>query len=637
MAKGEQGRGGPALLEASVLEAMPVAVYAVATDGLLTYANAAAARCFGSRPALGIDRWCLAARLFRVDGSTLPGEELPIAQLVRGQREFTDLRALIERPDGARALIEFRPVPILNRDGAVAGAVETVIEHGAKALRADDEDGTLWHQRADQFAQQIAAIVESSDDAIISTDLAGKLTSWNAGAERLLGYTADEAIGQGVELIYPEGHKEDALLVLERIRRGERIDHYETIRRRRDGTLIDISLTVSPVRDLDGNIIGASKIARDITDRRRVEEEILQHSREQAALYRLTDALFHLAPMPEVFDASIDAISQALGCDRAAVGLFDTAGALGFVAKRGLSEAGLAAVAAHCPWRPADSNAAPVVVPDLDAAPGFEGMTAALHAESVRALALVPIATSAGVEGGLLISYSRARPFTQHEIDVALSISRQIGFGIERARAEKQRDLLVVELSHRVKNTLANVLAIAQQTFRGGDEQRRQKFEGRILALGQTHTRLAEASWSGVSFDTILRDELGPYRDTDDGSIRLEGPSVTLKPRAAVMLGMAFHELATNASKYGALSSRAGRIEVSWKIEGDSLISRWREFGGPTVSEPKHAGFGRLLLERALTSDLCSSVSLQFARDGVTCEFVMPLERSVSADWRKES
>jgi PAS domain S-box-containing protein len=121
--------------------------------------------------------------------------------------------------------------------------------------------------------QRLAAIVEFSDDAIVSKDLNGIITSWNRGAERLFGYSAAEAVGQPVSMLIPADRQDEEPKILGRIRRGERIDHYETVRRRKDGTPIDISLTVSPIRGLDGSIVGASKIARDITERRRAHEQ----------------------------------------------------------------------------------------------------------------------------------------------------------------------------------------------------------------------------------------------------------------------------------------------------------------------------------------------------------------------------
>jgi PAS domain S-box-containing protein len=125
----------------------------------------------------------------------------------------------------------------------------------------------------DETAQRLAAIVESSDDAILAKDLNGTIISWNSGAERLFGYTAAEAIGQAVAMLVPADRADEEPNILARIRAGERIDHYETIRRRKDGSLIHISLSVSPIRGANGKIIGASKIARDITERRRAEEQ----------------------------------------------------------------------------------------------------------------------------------------------------------------------------------------------------------------------------------------------------------------------------------------------------------------------------------------------------------------------------
>jgi PAS domain S-box-containing protein len=128
-------------------------------------------------------------------------------------------------------------------------------------------------RRAELDARRLAAIVESSDDAIVAKDLDGVITSWNQGAERLFGYTSDEVVGKPVTILIPaDRHNEEEPALLARIRRGERIDHYETVRRRKDGSLVEISLTVSPIKSSDGRIVGASKIARDITERRHAQE-----------------------------------------------------------------------------------------------------------------------------------------------------------------------------------------------------------------------------------------------------------------------------------------------------------------------------------------------------------------------------
>src|SRR3546814_3022320 len=124
----------------------------------------------------------------------------------------------------------------------------------------------------DEIAQRLVAIVESSDDAILAKDLDGTITSWNRGAERLFGYRAAEIVGKSVMLLLPDDRQDDEAPILARLRRGERVRHYETVRRRKDGSLIDISLSVSPLRDANGTVLGASTIARDITERKQAEE-----------------------------------------------------------------------------------------------------------------------------------------------------------------------------------------------------------------------------------------------------------------------------------------------------------------------------------------------------------------------------
>ena len=208
-----------------------------------------------------------------------------MAITLKERRAVRGGQAIAERPDGSRVPFMAFPTPLHDASGAFVGAVNMLIDMSE-------------HQRAEHVSHRLAAIVESSDDAIISKDLNGVIATWNKGAERLFGYLEQEAIGKPITMLIPEQHRDEETRILERIRRGERIDHFETMRRRKDGSLVSISLTVSPITDGLGRIVGASKIARDITEQKRREEQINLLAREAdhrtKNLLALAQATVHL-------------------------------------------------------------------------------------------------------------------------------------------------------------------------------------------------------------------------------------------------------------------------------------------------------------------------------------------------------
>lgn len=243
-----------------VLDALPAAVYTTDAAGRITYFNRAAAELWGVEPEIGKAEYCGSWKLFWPDGKPLPHDECPMALALKEKRPNRGMEAVAERPDGIR--IPFIAFPTLLYDfaGEVAGAINMLVD-------------ITDRKRHELNSQRLVAIVESSDDAIISKDLNGIITSWNAGAEKLFGYTAEEAIGEPVTMLIPAEHLDEEPTILERIRSGDRIDHYETVRQRKDGSRVNISLSVSPLRGLSGKIVGASKIARDITERKKQQEQ----------------------------------------------------------------------------------------------------------------------------------------------------------------------------------------------------------------------------------------------------------------------------------------------------------------------------------------------------------------------------
>jgi two-component sensor histidine kinase len=188
----------------------------------------------------------------------------------------------------------------------------------------------------------------------------------------------------------------------------------------------------------------------------------------------------------------------------------------------------------------------------------------------------------------------------------------------ERKAAEEHQRLLINELNHRVKNTLATVQAIAFQTLKGDIplEEGRARFEARLLALSRAHNLLTDQNWQGASMERVVSDST-EYLAGDRFAIG--GESIWLAPRAALALALALHELSTNAAKYGSLSKEIGRVSISWCVNGDSLRVEWKERDGPPVVEPTRRGFGSRLIERGLEADLGGTARLHFEPDGLRC------------------
>jgi PAS domain S-box-containing protein len=316
----------------------------------------------------------------------------------------------------------------------------------------------------DESRALLAAIVESSDDAIVSKDLDGYITSWNASAERIFGYPAAEAIGRHITLIIPEHLLDEERHIISRIRAGQRVEHFDTIRRRKDGTLIPISLTISPVRGRDGRVIGASKIARDISDRIRSEE-----------------------------------------------------------AQRTLSR----------------------------------------------------------------------------------------------------------ELNHRSKNLLAVVQSIIRYTVTHSPQQDFiRRINERLQALSANQDLLIESAWRGVPIAALVRSQLVHVAGLSLERVSSDGQDLALQPAAAQAIGIALHELATNAVKFGALSTARGRVSVRWGVQpinGErELVISWRESGGPVVAAPEYAGFGATIIERITGQSVGGRVETSYAPTGLTWQLRAP-------------
>ena len=260
----------------------PVAVYYCDVSGAIQNFNHRAVELWGRTPVAGDtdEKFCGSDKLFRPDGSFMPHELCPMAEVLNGKiQEARDQEVLIARPDGSRVVVVVNIRRLENSEGEITGAINCFYD-------------ITERKRSEIALARMAAIIECSDDAIVAKNLDGVIQTWNRGAEQLFGYTEEEAVGQSITMLIPPDRVQEEPVILERIRRGEHIDHYESVRRRKDGSLLDVSLTISPIVDARGQIVGASKIARDISERKLTEAALVK-SEKLAAAGRLAATLAH--------------------------------------------------------------------------------------------------------------------------------------------------------------------------------------------------------------------------------------------------------------------------------------------------------------------------------------------------------
>jgi PAS domain S-box-containing protein len=562
---------------------------------------------------------------------------------------------------------------------------------------------------------RLAALVMSSPDAIVCYDAEdGRITTWNPGAARLFGYSEAEAVGAEFRLLLPDRGE----AIYHRVLAGEAMT-IETVRRRKDGSLVDVSLTAAPVRTSDGRTIGVSGIFRDISARKRAEAALAEsEARLSFVLASSPDNIF-------IQDRELRYVWVSKGAaslrreDYIGRTDFDLAERPGEAARlasikrrvmtQGRGEAAEVFVtlggverlfeASYEPWRDASGQVIGVIgyVRDIterrradQALAESEGRLRAILEQMPVGVAVVGAPSGAplfhnsqavailghgvipaddyrgyAAYGGVrddgtpyrAEDYPIARALLQGEtvdreplryrrpdgrtvdlevsaapirdtrgtIVVAVSTFEDVS---ARKGAERQRELLVHELSHRVKNTLATVLSIAGQSLRGASdpESARARFTGRLAALARAHDILTNESWEGASLREVIETAVAAH--SGGARVEITGADLRIGPKAAVSLSMALNELATNAAKYGALSREGGRVRIGWRVaEGGAprLVLSWREEGGPPVRPPARRGFGTRLIASGLSHDLQAQVRLDFTPAGLACDIDAPL------------
>lgn len=619
-----------------IVSGLPAALYVTDAQGRITYYNEAAAELWGRRPVLGQEQWCGSWRLFWPDGRPMRHDECPMAMTLATGKPVRGAEAIAERPDGTRFSFMPFPTPLFGRDGKLTGALNMLVDISER-------------KRTEDAAQRLAVIVESSEDAIIGMTVDGVITSWNEAAERMFGYRTEEIIGRTVEMLIPPERRDEEIDTISRLRAGRRIEHYETARQRKDGSLLEVALTVSPIRQLDGTIVGASKIARDITAQKASQALLVRHAQRLAILNRVTKIISRDLDLERIVQAVTDIATELAGAKFGAFfyNVMDADGesyqlyTLSGAPRAAFESFGMPRATAI--FKPTFDGTEIIRSNDIRLDPRYaqnpphRGMPEG-HLPVVSYLA-VPVRLSTGVViGGLFFGHDEPGKFDE-DCEALISAVAAQAAAIENARlhqaarseidqrkrAEAATELLLGEIKHRVKNTLATVQAMASQTFRKAPVEEKETFVARLHALAGAHDLLTERGWDRVDVDQVIRRALRPFLERDRPRIILDGPGMEVGSNKALLLAMALHELSTNAVKYGALSNNDGQIHLVWSVGDDgSLVLSWKESGGPAVTPPTGAGFGSRMIDRAMAAEKGSS-SFDFASDGLLVTIVLPI------------
>ena len=289
-------------------------------------------------------------------------------------------------------------------------------------------------------ALRLAAIVESSEDAIVSKDLNGIITSWNQGAERLFGYTADEAVGRSITILIPSERLSEEDLVLSRIRAGQRVEHFDTVRCRKDGTRVNVSLTVSPIRDRDGTIVGASKIARDVSERIRIEGELRDLQFRLLGLAVASASILGSPSVAAVLSAAVTVAREVFSADGYAVWRVE-GGTWKAVGSYGVSDAFASRVIAASGQAGADrvSFTEPVAFEDVSTAPELADMREAYEREGIASILMFPLLIR-GQRSGTMVFYSRRRRhFGDTDVQVGAALANLVAAALTTAELYQEQ------------------------------------------------------------------------------------------------------------------------------------------------------------------------------------------------------
>jgi PAS domain S-box-containing protein len=562
-----------------LIEQLPVAIYRCDKQGRIVWYNARAVALWGRTPRTGddVDGFCDAHWL---DRQQISPDERPMSAVLKTGISIHGIEGMVERPDGSRIWTMAHIEPVKDESGSIVGAVNCFQETTAFHLAAETLE--------DLFENGIMAL------HLVGPD--GTILRANAKELQILGYSPDEYIGRNIA----EFHVDQTTIVdmLERLSRNEQLIQYPARLRAKDGS-IRHALVSSSARFRNGELVNTRCFTVDITERLRAEDRIRRQEEQRVA------ATYQNAPIGIV---EVDVDGRLLRANAQACRLLG--------------------------YSPDEARGRSIFEETVDerGQADRQQFQRQVAGESDRYTVEKRIHRKDGSYLWVSITSSSIRdPDGRflYAIRTQEDICERKRREEEREEREKREHLLMREVNHRAKNMLSLVQAIARQTAARDPEDFIGSFTERIQALAANQDLLIRNEWQGVDVKDLVHAQLAHFADLIGSRIAVRGPRLCLKPASAQAIGLALHELATNAGKYGALSIDLGRVDVSWCIVDDNFTVSWTERDGPPVSAPKRRGFGATVMEAMAERSVEGAVKLDYAPSGVTWRLTCPVDNAL--------
>lgn len=560
------------------VDALPVGVYSCDADGRLIGFNRQCTVFWGAAPSPDSSTvFSGGCTIYDRDGTLLPPDEHPMAVALRTGEASGARELIFERPDHSRIYAEVSARPIL-KQRVITGAVACIQDITKR------KDAAAYLEREFEL---LSAVIDSMPECVKIVAPDGRLVQMNTAGLRMIGADPGQPLDRVpvIDIVAPE------------FRAAWEANHRKVCEGQKltwsfdivgfDGVRRQMETHAVPIR-LEEGLIGQLAITRDLTARR---EEELRALRLAAIVSSSDDAI-----VSKTLDGFVTTWNG--GAERI----------FGYSAEEMVGQ--------HITR----------IVP-LELRPEEEDILARLRrGEHVDHFETVRVAKD-GRRIDVSVTVSPMRDKSGRLVG-ASKVGRDI---TERKHFERLQQLLISELNHRVKNTLATVQSIANQTVHRAKSASdfATRFGGRLQSLARTHNLLTQSTWQGAELTAIIRDQL-PLGEDSDGRISYSGPLVMLDAQASLHLSLVLHELATNALKYGALSDLKGKLSIRWVVQTDGgrhLVLHWQETGGPTVTVPQSRGFGTTLIEKSLEAH-GGVTSIRYEAEGVSCEIMLPLPES---------